>query len=244
MNQEQYKRLLRDPAMPPKAKTLMQFYLSRPQQDEYQQCLDLMDLFDEDVMPESLATAVRQYLLQETRRRPEAWNDLGSYYYRGVDGTCQPLKAKECFEKGEQAGDIFSTQNLGYLYRYGQGIPQDLNAAWACFAKASLNGLMDATLNLAMMCENGLGQKKDVQFARRLYDRLYSSLDLDDEGTLYISACLGLGRTLLETQGIEQARPYLEEGLMAADQWDFSDDPLMEQQIEQARRLLKENYHE
>ncbi|MFC3231544.1 hypothetical protein ACFOGJ_30130 [Marinibaculum pumilum] len=58
-------------------------------------------------------------------------------------------------------GDPAAMRNVGHLYRWGQGVPQDLAAAADWYRRAAEMGLDRAQANLAMMYLQGQGVEED-----------------------------------------------------------------------------------
>ena len=58
-------------------------------------------------------------------------------------------------------GDPAAMRNVGHLYRWGQGVPQDLEAAADWYRRAAEMGLDRAQANLAMMYLQGQGVDED-----------------------------------------------------------------------------------
>ncbi len=70
---------------------------------------------------------------------------------------------------GIQAGDPSAAFEIGARYAEGRGVPVNLDAAAAWFARAAERGLPLAQFRLGSMYEKGQGVKKDPPEARRLY---------------------------------------------------------------------------
>lgn len=68
-----------------------------------------------------------------------------------------------------RSGDPAAQRNLGHLYRYGLGVPQDFEAAAAWYGRAAEAGLARAQANLAMMHLRGQGMPPDSSEAARWF---------------------------------------------------------------------------
>lgn len=60
-----------------------------------------------------------------------------------------------------ESGDIAAQRNLGHLYRWGKGVPQDSVKAAQWYRRAADTGFDRAQFNLAMLYLNGEGVAKD-----------------------------------------------------------------------------------
>jgi len=70
---------------------------------------------------------------------------------------------------GIQAGDASAAFEVGARYAEGRGVPVNLEAAAAWFARAAERNLPLAQFRLGSLYEKGQGVKKDLPEARRLY---------------------------------------------------------------------------
>ena len=67
------------------------------------------------------------------------------------------------------SGDPAASYEVGARFADGTAVPQDLTAAASWFERAARGGIVMAQFRLGTMYEKGLGLKKDLQEARRLY---------------------------------------------------------------------------
>jgi TPR repeat protein len=74
--------------------------------------------------------------------------------------------AAKWYRRGATAGDSDAMTCLGFAYRYGRGVEQDLAEAVRWYRRAARRGCANATGNLAICFKNGEGVRKD---ARRAY---------------------------------------------------------------------------
>jgi hypothetical protein len=130
---------------------------------------------------------------------------------------------------------------LGYMYRYGQGLPQDFGLALQWYHRAAEQGDAKAQNNLGVMYRRGLGTPQDFQEALRLFRRSADQGDGGGQNHLGLMYYKGEGvprdyvqaymwASLAANQGLDQALqalPMLENEMTPA-------------QIEEGKRLAKE----
>lgn len=85
----------------------------------------------------------------------------------------KPEKAVEWYIKSAEQGDGPSANNLGVLYRYGRGVPQDYQKAVEWYQKAVDNNHPIAMFNLSYFYQNGIGVPQDYQKALELLEKAY-----------------------------------------------------------------------
>lgn len=239
-----YQQCIEDPDIPQAYRQLMQWYCSQSSHNPYEEALDLMHVDEEHFLPRAVFSWLETFFAEQAAARPEAWNDLGVLYYSGRAGVCDLKKARECYEKGDQAGDLNSSQNLGYLYLFGQGMPANPMASWYYFTKGALAGMPPSMLQLARMMEAGSPCPQDLHMAYRLYERLYEEADPDEECSLWTSVCLGMGRILeqipdqidsyLTSERLYQFAISNAEGMI-----DAQSDPVLYKELKSAESRLK-----
>jgi hypothetical protein len=71
------------------------------------------------------------------------------------------------YRTAAEAGSPLAANNLGYLFEYGLGVPQDDGTAFAWYRKAAEAGLAAAQNNLAIMHQLGRGTPRDFKTAAR-----------------------------------------------------------------------------
>ena len=71
-------------------------------------------------------------------------------------------------QKAEQ-GDATAQFDLGVMYNFGKGVPQDYAEARRWYLKAAEQGNSDAQFNLGVMYDNGRGVRQDYAEARKWY---------------------------------------------------------------------------
>jgi TPR repeat protein len=106
-----------------------------------------------------------------------------SFYGQKRFSEASPLFDKACMGGGWEA-----CKDLGIMYRYGQGIPEDDNKAAGLFAKACDAGNALGCTNLGALYANGKGVDKDDTRAAAFYNRACDAGDAmgcSNLGTLY-----------------------------------------------------------
>ncbi len=82
--------------------------------------------------------------------------------------------ALEEWEPLAEQGDASAQFNLGWMYRYGQGVIQDYKAATKWYKRAAEQGHVEAQVNLGSMYKSGRGVTQDYQAALKWYKRAAS----------------------------------------------------------------------
>ena len=83
--------------------------------------------------------------LREDRRDAETQFEFGEEYYYGRGVVSKDLeKAVFSFEKAAEHGHAEAQFRLGWIYYYGDGVPEDLEKAVFWFKKAAENGHINA----------------------------------------------------------------------------------------------------
>ena len=105
-----------------------------------------------------------------------AWRRWGKFYRDGLAVPQDYAKARECYEKGAQAGDYNCYNKIGDMYYHGWGCPEDREEAVRCFRmgeKAPAFGqsycLQRAKMALGRAYERGEGVEKDLAAAADKY---------------------------------------------------------------------------
>lgn len=81
------------------------------------------------------------------------------------DLTLDYPEAGQWYRRAADQGDAWAQNNLGELYRNGEGVQQDDREAARSFRAAAEQGVVGAQLNLAMMYRDGRGVPQDYVFA-------------------------------------------------------------------------------
>ena len=76
-------------------------------------------------------------------------------------GDDEPESEFEATLKAAEKGDAEAQIRLGYMYKYGKGVPKDHAEAVKWFRKAAEQGRMLAQYKLGVMYRDGLGVPKD-----------------------------------------------------------------------------------
>jgi len=83
----------------------------------------------------------------------------------GANSSIEPTKTITYAEQGKANAQ----NNLGSMYQYGDGVPQDYNKAVMWYEKSASQGLPMAKVNLGYMYDGGLGVKQNKKKAISLY---------------------------------------------------------------------------
>ena len=97
-----------------------------------------------------------------------------------IRGACRhSTKARESFEKAVAQGDADAQYNLGVLYDFEKGVPQDFSMARHWYEQAATQGHAGAQNNLGGLYEFGHGVKQDSVRAFMWYN-VAASLSTND----------------------------------------------------------------
>lgn len=138
-------------------------------------------------------------------------------------------------------GDAEAQNMLGYMYRYGQGVPQDYAQALEWYRRSATQGNPTAQNNLGVLYRHGLGVQQDYQEALRWFRRAADQGNGGAQNHLGLMYFRGEGvakdyilaymwATLAAEQGLEQAALGLE--MLVKE--------MTPDQIAEARRLARE----
>lgn len=105
--------------------------------------------------------------------------ELGKSYERGLSGaTKDAQRAAQWYRQAAEAGDMHAQNNLGVMYKRGDGIPKDDAAAFDWFRKAAEQGDRIAEWNLARAYQSGLGVPQSfpdsISWARKAAEQGYA----------------------------------------------------------------------
>jgi TPR repeat protein len=92
-----------------------------------------------------------------------------------------------------EEGSAVAQFNIGNLYRYGLGVPQDAGAAAKWYRRAALKGYATAQNSLGTMYREGLGVSRNDAEANRWYTSAEQAGDLSGRANLARAHELGLG---------------------------------------------------
>ncbi len=74
------------------------------------------------------------------------------------------------FEKQAELGDLEAQNNLGVIYRRGEGAPKNYERAFGMFEKSAAKGSVNGMLNLANMHKLGEGTEQDLELSYAWYN--------------------------------------------------------------------------
>jgi len=86
----------------------------------------------------------------------------------GCGGASSSIEPAKTITYAEQ-GNANAQNNLGSMYQYGDGVPQDYKKSVMWYEKSASQGLPMAKVNLGYMYDGGLGVKQDKKKAVSLY---------------------------------------------------------------------------
>ena len=115
-----------------------------------------------------LYTEALDFLISETKN-PDYMNELGAMYYsdRNFD------LALKYYEMAAEAGNLYATSNLGYIWYYGRTGQKDYEKAFHYFDKARQMGDLISEYKIADMYKNGYYVKKDYEKYKNIIEDLY-----------------------------------------------------------------------
>lgn len=99
----------------------------------------------------------------------EACRLLAELYRRGEIPGAGREKMLEYYERGAVMGNSECMEALGMIYFEGKETPQDYGKAFELLSKSFDKGTLKAFCQLAFLCQNGYGCKKDEEKAKELY---------------------------------------------------------------------------
>jgi len=126
---------------------------------------DLTNPSDEDKF---LYTEALDFLISETKD-PDYMNELGAMYYSDRDFDL----ALKYYEMAAEAGNLYATSNLGYIWYYGRTGHKDYEKAFHYFDKARQMGDLISEYKIADMYKNGYYVEKDLDKYRSIIEGLY-----------------------------------------------------------------------
>lgn len=149
--------------------------------------------------------------------------------------------AFEIWEPLAYQGDAEAQNMLGYMYRFGQGVPQDYGEARKWYRLAADQGNATAQNNLGVLYRLGLGGPQDFQTALHWFRRAADQGDGGAQNHLGLMYYKGEGVSQDNVQAYMWATLAAEQGLDQAIQaLGFLEQEMSSEQIEEARRLAKE----
>ena len=138
-------------------------------------------------------------------------------------------------------GNVEAQNMLGYMYRYGQGVPQDFELARQWYRLAADQGHARAQNNLGAMYRQGLGIPQDFKKAFRWFLRAAEQGNGGAQNHLGLMYFEGEGVAKDEIEAFKwaylSAQQGVEPAILAVE---FLEQKLSSEQIQEAKRLAKE----
>lgn len=101
--------------------------------------------------------AYELFLEAATKEVPPAMYEVALMLERGLGCEQNYSEAAFWYEEGAKRGHLESFNNLGALYKDGQGVPQDDARCFVCFKRAADGGLAEGLYNLGLAYDQGIG---------------------------------------------------------------------------------------
>ena len=114
-------------------------------------------------MRKFLSAAAIVFTLSATAQAQD-W-DKGWDAYEAGDCATAAKEFRLLAEEGNALAQLF----LGFMYQFGDGVPQDYKEAASLFRKAAEQGNVDAQFSLGLMYRNGEGVPQDYKEAVNWY---------------------------------------------------------------------------
>lgn len=86
---------------------------------------------------------------------PDAQNNMGCFYFKGIGVDKDLEEAAKWFAKGAKGGDTNAQANLGFCYMTGQGVAYNPSLAIKWWKKAADQGHQGAIRNLEIAKNQG-----------------------------------------------------------------------------------------
>jgi len=138
-------------------------------------------------------------------------------------------------------GNVEAQNMLGYMYRYGQGVPQDFEQARHWYRLSADKGYARAQNNLGAMYRQGLGGPQDYGEALRWFRRAAEQGNGGAQNHLGLMYFEGEGIAKDEIKAYKWAYLAAEQGVeQAILALEFLGQQLRPDQIQEAKRLAKE----
>ena len=138
-------------------------------------------------------------------------------------------------------GNVEAQNMLGYMYRYGQGVPQDFELARQWYRLAADQGHARAQNNLGAMYRQSLGVPQDYQEAFRWFRRSAEQGNGGAQNHLGLMYFNGEGVAKDEIEAYKwaylSAQQGVEPAILAVE---FLEQQLTSEQIQEAKRLANE----
>ena len=109
-------------------------------------------------------------LIQQAKLgNPNAYTQLGDFYFEGYNGRCNLILARENYESAACLGSAEAMFKLAMMYALGQGVCRDHTLATPWVMKAATLGYLPAEVYLADMYRDGRGVDKNYRLAAQWY---------------------------------------------------------------------------
>ncbi len=142
---------------------------------------------DSEPPPTQENRAILEQAASRQQWRDELDEALAAYTRGDVIAALSVWRAKA------EEGNARAQNNLGILYRNGEGVVQDLTLAREWLLRAADQGHARAQFSLGMMYDYGQGVAQDPQQALRWYERAAASGDSDAQFNLGVLYAQGRG---------------------------------------------------
>ena len=144
--------------------------------------------------PAEASAAYRTYRQLARKGCPDGWFGLGRARQYGYGVKPNPAKAEKYYRRAAKNGHAEAQEALGCLYEFAEKTDYRRARKWYARAAAQRSSdAPDAAYRLGYLYEKGLGGKKDVQTAYRLYHRAAKNGHADAQRALGYLYEKGLG---------------------------------------------------
>lgn len=154
-----------------KADQDMLLFVPQPNQASREAIFAISSMPDGSLATEDLAE-LDQLELKAKAGDPSASAVVAEYYYRGAGRPKDRAHAAKLIEVSARAGNFISQRTLGYLYRFGCGVPAS-NLEAAFWLQLSVDGSPSGTMSSAVMakqCFDALSQSEQAGVRKRVAD--------------------------------------------------------------------------
>jgi TPR repeat protein len=111
----------------------------------------------------------KEICMEAKLNKPEAQNDLGFMYEKGMGVTQSHEKAVKWYRKAAEQGYAIAQYNLGIKYSRGQGVAQNNAEAIKWYHRAAEQGYVTAQYHLAARYREGQGVMQNHAEAAKWY---------------------------------------------------------------------------
>lgn len=139
---------------------------------------------------------------------PRFLYQLARAYREGKD----PAKAVQFFRRAAEASYAEAQNNLGTIFRNGEGVPKDLAQSASWYARAAENGHPGAQNNLGFLYENGLGVPRDLAAAVSWYRKAAEQGESNAQYNMGVVHASGRGVAKDDAQAVSWYRKAAAQG--------------------------------